>query len=122
MTAGRRLRMKTAIAFAIEPFELEFDAEAADFARQAEAKRASKTAGAPPSCPVEPSSALIRRTCFVLDHFQTDSDALRPLHSPELFAIGTRIVNSLGTAQPIKTVHIVGHADSTGSAGHNREL
>lgn len=61
-------------------------------------------------------------TCDTLDGFDFDKDALKPQHQRQLDAIAGRIVASQGSAQPIRSVKIVGHTDPVGDAKYNMDL
>lgn len=55
----------------------------------------------------------------VLDRFQHRKTALESFHLSIINEIARDIVNSQNTSQPIRTVRLVGHTDSTGSEENN---
>jgi hypothetical protein len=55
----------------------------------------------------------------VLDRFQHRKIALESFHLPIINEIARHIVNSQQTSQPIRTVRLVGHTDSTGTETDN---
>jgi len=66
--------------------------------------------------------ALIRKDCEVLDHFRFNSASLRSFHTQEIIDIARRVVSSQSTSQPIRSIRIIGHADSEGTQEVNRRV
>jgi outer membrane protein OmpA-like peptidoglycan-associated protein len=66
--------------------------------------------------------APARQTCDVLDNFDFDKDAVTPQHQRQLDAIAGRIIASQRSAQPIRSVKIIGHTDPVGNANYNLGL
>jgi outer membrane protein OmpA-like peptidoglycan-associated protein len=60
--------------------------------------------------------------CDVLEGFDFDKDALKPQHQRQLDAIAGRIIASQASAQPIRSVKIVGHTDPVGDDKYNLDL
>lgn len=67
-------------------------------------------------------SAPARPTCDVLDGFDFDKDAAKPQHQRQLDGIAGRIIASQRSAQPIRSVKIIGHTDPVGNASYNLGL
>src|ERR671914_764403 len=65
--------------------------------------------GAKPRPTPPRKDAPARPTCDVLDDFDFDKDAVKPQHQRQLNAIAGRIIASQRSAQPIRSVRIVGH-------------
>jgi outer membrane protein OmpA-like peptidoglycan-associated protein len=61
-------------------------------------------------------------TCDVLDGFDFDKDAVKPQHQRQLEAIAGRIIASQRSAQPIRSVKIIGHTDPVGDTKYNLDL
>ena len=60
--------------------------------------------------------------CEVLDGFEFDKDAVRPIHQSRLIEIARRVVASQSTSQPIGAIRLIGHTDPVGSAAYNLTL
>jgi outer membrane protein OmpA-like peptidoglycan-associated protein len=58
----------------------------------------------------------------VLDRFEFDRFALQPFHIPPIERIVRTVVTSWNTAQPIRTIRLVGYADSRGDPSYNNAL
>jgi V8-like Glu-specific endopeptidase len=58
----------------------------------------------------------------VLDRFAFDKPVLQPFHLPMIQETARRVASLLATPQRIRTVFLVGHADSRGSAAYNITL
>jgi hypothetical protein len=58
----------------------------------------------------------------ILDRFEFDRFALQPFHLPLIERIGRTVVTSWSSAQPIRTIRLVGHADSRGDPSYNNAL
>jgi OmpA family len=57
-----------------------------------------------------------------LDRFEFDRFTLQPFHIPTIERIAHTAVTSWNTAQPIRTIRLVGHADSRGNPSYNNAL
>lgn len=82
------------------------------------------TAGATPGAGliVMPPLVISVRPFVVLDRFEFDRSSLPPIHLPIIKRIAHLVVASQATAQPIRSIRLVGHTDPTGPASYNREL
>jgi len=58
----------------------------------------------------------------VLDHFAYDKDLLSPLHQKQIQKIVQCVLASYSTAQPIRSLRLVGHTDPTGADAYNLQL
>jgi outer membrane protein OmpA-like peptidoglycan-associated protein len=58
----------------------------------------------------------------ILDRFQFDRATVQPFHLPRIGQIASAVVASWNTRTPIRTIRLVGHADSRGGAAYNQAL
>jgi outer membrane protein OmpA-like peptidoglycan-associated protein len=58
----------------------------------------------------------------VLDRFNFDKADLLPAHRPLIEEIARRVIARLRTPRPVRSIYLVGHADSRGSAAYNLAL
>ncbi len=60
--------------------------------------------------------------CEVVDDFEFDKDAIRPIQQTRLIEIARRIVASQDTSQPVRSIQLIGHTDPAGTAAYNLDL
>lgn len=73
--------------------------------------------------PVDVPAAPVRgRPGAILTGFRFDRAALRHHHLPQIRQLAQHVVASWRNRQPIRTIRLVGHGDTRGSARHNRQL
>jgi outer membrane protein OmpA-like peptidoglycan-associated protein len=77
-----------------------------------------------PPTPVSQSVTLAMRPrpFLVLDSFRFNKTLLNKLHKERISSLANHIVKSWRTSQLIKTVHLVGHTDPTGTESYNLKL
>jgi outer membrane protein OmpA-like peptidoglycan-associated protein len=68
-----------------------------------------------PAPPGPPASSILNR-------FPFDRATVQPFHLPPIGRIADTVVASWNTRRPIRTIRLIGHADSRGSAGYNLAL
>lgn len=73
--------------------------------------------GAPVVAPKE--CERIRQSCELLARFDFDKSTLRPEHLPLIRNITQCVVDSFGTPKPIRSILVIGHADTVGKEGYN---
>ncbi|MEA2603860.1 MAG: hypothetical protein QOF89_4852 [Acidobacteriota bacterium] len=73
-------------------------------------------AGPGPSGESDPGDAV------VLDRFASDSAALTPAHRAALSDLARTIVDSQTGPEPVRSVDLTGHTDSSGNDAHNLEM
>jgi outer membrane protein OmpA-like peptidoglycan-associated protein len=77
----------------------------------------------PPSRRLNMPPMTIRVPPFrVLHHFEFDRFSLRSFHPPLIHITAQHVVASWNTAQPIRTIRLVGHTDPIGPEPYNIEL
>ena len=126
-TNGRRASMRA--EFEIQPETFEYEAEPGEFAGwQAEAPRARRTGGANAPirhCVKQPT----RVDCpdpnrspppdEIVDGFRFDRSRLSSTHKTRVGIVAQKIVQSLTTNRPIRTVLVAGHTDRVGDDNYN---
>ncbi len=71
---------------------------------------------------VLPPAVITVRPVAVLHRFEFDKSTVQPFHLPLIEGLARRLVASSRSGRPIRTVRLVGHADSRGSASYNQAL
>lgn len=82
---------------------------------------ASETVDCPPPAPV-PTACTGVGTRDVLDCFDLDRAVVLPRHEAQIVNLVRCILASHSTSTPVRTLELVGHADPSGPADHNRRL
>ncbi|SFN98467.1 OmpA family protein [Nitrosospira briensis] len=73
--------------------------------------------------PSRPAGTVSQQLCEVLEDFDFDKDTIKPSHQNQLITIARRIISgSQKSAQPVRSVKIIGHTDPVGDAGYNLDL
>lgn len=75
--------------------------------------------GEPPSGPVPRTLAMRPRPFLKLDKFVFDKHSLTPDLQDRVRKFGDVVIQSWNTAQPIETIRLIGHTDSTGPEKYN---
>ena len=83
---------------------------------------APQPSGTSPASIILPAPTPSSMPCAVLDNFEFDKDRVRPIHQARIIEIARRIIASQTTAQPVRSVQIVGHTDPVGTDTYNLNL